>query len=209
MLDGPERLVRTPPRLLPGRQGGPPRRRDALTGSEPPRSKAVAQPTDQPRERLEKVKSGGEGATFRKIALPSVRVREGGGGRAQPCLDAAERERRSQKRDRGDEWGPEQAEEREQAESADQEVPLRHQRQTRKRRRRLPVERLERCQPPCPLVDPVSARAQRLREPPAIQATLPRQMTARVVFLRPLLLEEGLGLAVAHLLLPVGAHGIS
>src|SRR5262249_31287421 len=95
----------------------------------------------------------------------------------------------------------EYADDRQQPEQCNQEVPLGHERERTDRARRAVVERLKEVATPRPIADAPS--------PPArgsgVHPPFPGEMTASVVLGGPLALEQCLGLAVLRLLPQVAA----
>src|SRR5207245_4500039 len=96
----------------------------------------------------------------------------------------------------------------EREEREDHQVPLRHHGEREEAARRRFAETLERCAAPPAVID-AAWPAQRVREPFAVDPAGPAGMAGEVVLLRPLSLQERLGLAVAHLLFPERAPRVT
>src|SRR4051794_12289170 len=104
---------------------------------------------------------------------------------------------------------PDEAERRDLGEQQEQEVPLGHQRQAAQDAARTAVAPLEEAGAPDAVVDRGAGAVQDVRHALRVQAARPRDVTGGVVFLRPLALEQRLGLAVADLLAPEAADGVA
>src|SRR5439155_9895108 len=107
------------------------------------------------------------------------------------------------------EWPPQHAEPGEHRENGNRKVPFGHQRQRVERARHRLVQPLERRRAPPAVIDPPSPEIKSAREPAAVDSTRPCQLPCNAVLLRPLLLEQRLGLPIPPLLLPIRAHRVA
>jgi hypothetical protein len=168
----------------------------------------VANPADQPRERLQEMQPRRHRAQPQAAERGAGRIAVRRAPRGEQGLRERRAERSEQQRRRPEQRPPQHAQCREREQRRDDEVPLRHQRKRLEQARLGFVRRLERRKSPHAVVHALHP-AECVLEPASVHAARPHGVTRHVVLLGPFDLQHRFGLAIARLLLPVRAHRLA
>src|SRR6187399_147223 len=182
------------------------RERQGYAGAQAPapRRQPVAQATRQPRDRLQQEERPGEEAAQQGVdqrATGSVALRSPAAGE-RPPQDRGEPDGEEGEGD--EERRPPDAEDADRPRRYREEEELGSRQQVREGAGRRLVDRLEEAAAPGPIADHSPPLSGRVVDPPG-----PAGGAGPVVAARPLALEQGLGLAVAVLLLEVAADRVA
>src|SRR6266545_4786441 len=196
------------PALAPDGEGSGPGQDEAGRAAPSPRREAVTEPAPEAGHRLEHIEEGRQGPQLQALGPGGRSARERRASRAQAGLDERGPRGDCEERHRAQEGCPEDRERREAGEGQDEQRPLGHEGKRCPYLRRRLVDGLKRCDAPDPVIDSPGA-AEEAREPFTVDPASPGHVAGRIVFLRPLPLEQRFRLAVTLLLLPVGPDRVA